>query len=181
MPEPSLGKNLRNILLLTIVVFVIIVLAQPCDFKVSRSITINAPVAAVFAQVNDPSKWEQWSPWAKLDPNGVFTYEAPHAGVGAIAHWHGNSDIGEGSSIITESVPNRHIVYTLDIHKPAQATDILDFTFKPTGKTTEVTWTIEAHNGFMGKAVGLLINCKKMLGAQFEQGLGSLKALVEKK
>jgi hypothetical protein len=34
-------------------------------------------------------------------------------------------------------------------------------------------------NKFMGKAIGLFIDCEKMCGGQFEQGLASLKSLVE--
>lgn len=176
-----MGRNFLNILLLFAAVFVIIVLAQPSTFKVSRSITINAPVSVIFAQVNDPSKWENWSPWAKIDPNALFTYEGPHSGVGAIAHWHGDANIGDGHSIITESTPNQHLVYKLTIVKPAAATNIFDFTFTPSGKATQVTWMMEANNGFGGKAMGLLINCKKMMGVMFEQGLTNLKTLVEKK
>ncbi len=32
---------------------------------------------------------------------------------------------------------------------------------------------------FIAKAVGLFVNCDKMIGGQFEQGLAQMKALVE--
>ena len=51
-----------------IIGFVLIVALQPTDFRVSRSINIAAPAAAVFEQVNDFHKWENWSPWGKMDP-----------------------------------------------------------------------------------------------------------------
>ena len=35
------------------------------------------------------------------------------------------------------------------------------------------------QNTFITKAVGLLMNCDKMVGGQFEQGLGSIKSIVE--
>jgi hypothetical protein len=174
-------RNLLKIVLLSILVFVIIVLAQPCEFKVSRSITVNAPANIVFAQVNDQRAWEKWSPWAKLDPNAKFTYEGPRSGVGAVAHWSGNSQVGEGSSTITESTPGKHITFRLDLVKPMQDTDMAEFTFTPSGKGTEVTWTMSGESGFLGKAVGLIMNCKKMVGEQFEQGLANLKTVVETK
>ena len=34
-------------------------------------------------------------------------------------------------------------------------------------------------NNFMGKVMGLIMNCDKMLGGQFEQGLAALKTMVE--
>jgi hypothetical protein len=35
-------------------------------------------------------------------------------------------------------------------------------------------------NNFMSKAIGLIMNCEKMVGGQFENGLASLKAIAEK-
>ena len=34
-------------------------------------------------------------------------------------------------------------------------------------------------NNFMSKAMGLIMNCEKMVGGQFEKGLAALKSLVE--
>ena len=51
-----------------ILVFVVLVATRPADFRVTRSATIPASPAAVFEQVNDLDKWQEWSPWAKLDP-----------------------------------------------------------------------------------------------------------------
>jgi hypothetical protein len=180
-PEPVMYKKFLKILAVAILVFVVVVIAQPNEFKVSRSITINAPASAIFAQVNDQQRWQNWSPWAKLDPDAKFTYEGPKAGVGAIAHWSGNSQVGEGTSTITESEVNKRILFKLDFVKPMKGTNSAEFTFKPSGKATEVTWTMSGENDFIGKAIGLIMNCKKMVGEQFEQGLTNLKNLVEKK
>ena len=43
---------------------------QPDDYRLTRTAVIAAPPATVFAQVNDLRKWDDWSPWAKLDPEG---------------------------------------------------------------------------------------------------------------
>ena len=66
-----------------VVVFIIIVATRPADFRVTRSATISAPAAVVFAQVNDLHKWEAWSPWEKMDPALKRTYEGQSAGTGA--------------------------------------------------------------------------------------------------
>ena len=34
-------------------------------------------------------------------------------------------------------------------------------------------------NSFLGQAMGLIMNCDKMIGGQFEQGLADLKMLAE--
>ena len=83
-----------------IALFVIVVMMRPADFRISRSATMAAPPADVFAQVNDFHKWDNWSPWAKLDPNCKNTFEGAQAGVGAGFHWSGNSRVGEGSGAV---------------------------------------------------------------------------------
>jgi len=161
------------------VVFVIIVAMRPNDFRVSRSATLPAPAAVVFEHVNDLHKWEAWSPWARLDPNAKGTYEGPPAGVGAIFRWAGNKNIGEGSMTITESKPNELVRFRLEFLKPFKATNTAEFTFQAQGDQTVVTWSMFGKNNFMAKAVGLFMDCDKMVGSQFEQGFANLNAVLK--
>ena len=164
-----------------VAIFVIVVLMQPTDFRITRSATVNAPPEAVFAQVNDFHKWEGWSPWAKMDPNAKNSFEGAPSGKGAIFRWEGNNDVGAGNMTITESTPSNLILLRLEFIKPFAGVNTTEFNFKPQGGQTEVTWTMSGKNGFMGKAIGLFMNCDKMIGGQFEQGLASMKALAEAK
>jgi hypothetical protein len=164
-----------------IVLFLIVAALQPTDFRYSRSTTINAPPAAVFAEVNDFHRWEAWSPWAKLDPNAKSVFEGPAAGVGSIFRWAGNKDVGEGSMEIVESRPHKRVGILLEFLRPMKATNDATFTFEPEGGGTLVTWSMTGKNGLMGKAFGLIVNCDKMLGTQFEKGLATMKSLVEAK
>lgn len=162
-----------------IVVFCVVVAMQPADYRVERTATMAAPAAAVFAQVNEPRKWEAWSPWAKLDPNAKYTYEGPPAGKGAVSAWAGNSEVGEGRMTITESRPGEFIQFRLDFYKPMAGTATAEWNFKTEGGQTAVTWSIHGKNNFVGKAFTLLCNMDKMLGGEFEKGLSSLKSIVE--
>jgi hypothetical protein len=168
-------------LLAIAVIFVIVVATRPEDFKVTRSATIAAPPAAVFAQVNDLHKWEAWSPWAKVDPNAKTTYSGPESGPGASFAWVGNSELGEGSMKITDSKPTDSVLIDLHFIKPFAGDNNVEFTFKPQGDQTLVTWTMTGKNNFIGKAVGLFIDCEKMCGDMFEKGLASMKAVAEAK
>ncbi len=162
-----------------IVVFVVVVALQPSEFRIVRSATISAPAPAVFAQVNDFHNWEAWSPWAKLDPAAKATFEGPSTGTGAIFKWAGNKEVGEGSMTITESRPSDLIRIKLEFLRPFEATNSAEFTFKPEGNRTAVTWSMEGKNNFIAKAVCLFMNMDKMVGGQFEQGLAQMKAVVE--
>ena len=162
-----------------VVVFLIVVALQPANFRVARSISIAAPPAIVFRHVNDLHLWQAWSPWAKLDPNAKMTYEGPEAGIGSKYDWTGNNQVGEGAMTITDSRPSELVQFKLEFKKPFQATNTADFTFKPEGDQTQVTWGMSGTNNFMFKAFSLFMNCDKMVGPQFEKGLTDLKAVAE--
>ena len=162
-----------------IALFIIVVAMRPSDFRVSRSAAIAAPPEQVFPHVNELRNWEAWNPWGKMDPNCKMTYDGPPAGVGASYAWAGNNKVGEGRNTITESKPNTLVRFRLEFAKPMKATNTAEFMFQPEGDQTIVTWTMSGKNNFVGKAFGLVVNCDKMIGGQFEQGLAQIKLLVE--
>ena len=172
-------KKILLVLAIVIVVFVIVVAMQPADFRVQRSITIAAPAATVFPHVNDLHQFQEWSPWSKIDPNAKMTYEGPAAGTGAKYHWEGNKEVGEGYMSITDSRPNEKIEFKLEFKKPFEATNTADFSFKPEGDKTAVTWGMNGTKNFLFKAFGLFMDCDKMIGPDFEKGLASLKGIAE--
>ena len=164
---------------IAVIIFVIAAAMQPSDFRVTRTATISAPASAVFAQVNELQKWDAWSPWAKLDPEAKNSFEGPASGVGAIMRWAGNNKVGQGSMTIIESRPDEFIRFKLEFLKPFAATNTAEFTFNSENDQTTVTWSIYGKNNFMGKAIGLIMSCEKMVGGQFEKGLAALKSVAE--
>jgi hypothetical protein len=162
-----------------VLVFLIFVALQPAEFRISRTATITAPPSAVFLHINDLHKWEAWNPWGKIDPAMTRSYEGAPAGVGAITSWAGNSEVGEGRMTITGSRPGDLVQIKLEFLKPFKATNTAEFTFKPEGNQTSVTWSMSGTKNFMMKAVHLFMNMDKMVGGQFEKGLADMKAVVE--
>lgn len=159
--------------------FLVVVAFQPDTFRVERAATIAAAPSAVFTQVNNLRKAAVWSPWLKLDPAVKVAYEGPAAGVGASSSWAGNHNIGEGRQTITESRANELVRLRLDFIKPFAGTSTAEFTLKPSGNQTLITWSLAGEKNFVSKAVCLFMDQDKMIGEPFEQGLASLKALVE--
>jgi uncharacterized protein YndB with AHSA1/START domain len=162
-----------------VIALVGVVAVQPSKFRIARTATISAPAPAVFAHVNDFHKWEGWNPWAQLDPAMKQTYEGASAGTGAIYTWAGNREVGEGRMTMTESRPPELIRIKLEFLKPFKATNTAEFTFKPEGEQTVVTWAMTGENNFTGKAVGLVTNMDRMVGGQFEKGLARMESVVE--
>jgi len=164
---------------IAVIIFIVVAAMQASDFRITRTGTITAPASAVFAQVNDLHKWDAWSPWAKLDPDAKNSFEGSESGVGAIMRWVGNNKVGQGSMTIMESRPDEFISFKLEFLKPFKATNTSEFTFTNENDKTTVTWSMYGKNNFMGKAIGLIMSCEKMVGGQFEKGLAALKSVVE--
>ena len=162
-----------------IAAFMIAASMRPSHFSVTRTAQIAASQEVVFSNVNNLHTWQEWSPWAKLDPNAKAVFEGPPAGTGASFDWAGNSEVGEGKMTITESRPNEFIQFRLDFRKPFAGTNTAQFIFKPIANDTEVSWTMSGENNFVAKMIGLIIDCDKMVGDYFEKGLSNLKALSE--
>lgn len=162
-----------------IVLLALIVALRPGDFCVSRSLAITAPAETVFSLVNTLRQWEAWNPWGKLDPNAKMTYDGPPAGVGASYAWAGNAKVGEGRSTIVESQPSQLVRFRLEFFKPMKGVNMAEFTFKPEGAQTAVTWTMTGKYSFIGKMFHLVIDCEKMMGGQFEKGLAAMKTIAE--
>jgi hypothetical protein len=166
-------------LVVIVVALAMVVATRPSEFRVERTATVAAPAPVVFAQVNDFHKWEAWSPYAKRDPEMKKSFEGEPAGVGAVYAWSGNREVGEGRTTIVESRPNELIRVKLEFVRPFAATNTAEFTFRPEGERTAVTWTLIGRHRFMGKAVGLVMNLDRMVGRDFETGLAQLGAVAE--
>jgi len=172
-------KRILIALAVIVIVFVGVVAMQPSEFRIVRTATIAAPAPAVFAQVNDFHNWEAWSPWAKLDPAAKNSFEGAAAGAGATFRWAGNKEVGEGSMTITESRPSDLIRIKLEFLKPFAATNTTEFTFKPEGNQTAVTWSMAGKNNFIAKAFCLFMNMDKTVGGDFEKGLARMQSVVQ--
>jgi len=174
-------KKILVVLIAFLLAFAGFISTQPDDFRITRSAVIAAPAEAVFAHVNNLHAWEAWSPWAKLDPNATSTFEGAKSGVNAKMHWDGNAEVGKGSMTIIENRPGEFIKFQLDFLKPMEGHHTAEFLFKKQEDgSTEVSWTMYGKNNFIGKAMGLVMDCDTLIGEQFEKGLASLKDVAEK-
>ncbi|MBY0429502.1 MAG: SRPBCC family protein [Alphaproteobacteria bacterium] len=173
-------KLILGIIVVAVVGVVVIAAGKPDDYMYTRSLDMNAPPAKIFAQINDLSKWAAWNPWLALDPNAKTLLEGPKAGVGAISRWEGNNQMGSGSMTITDSKPNEHVTLLLEFIKPMPGTATSVFMLKPNGKATTVSWSMGGKQNLVQKVMGVVFNCEKMIGDKYDEGLASIKAIVEK-
>jgi hypothetical protein len=157
----------------------IVGLMLPRSAHVSRSIEIAASPATVYGLVDGYSRFNEWSPWADLDPATRYQYSGPQRGVGARMEWHSDDpDVGSGSQQVVYADANRSVTSQLTFggQDPATTTMIL----VPRGSGTEVTWAFDSDFGWnlLGRYFGLLFD--GYIGADYEKGLARLKALAER-
>ena len=173
---------IKKILLILVAIVAVILIAgafQSSTYRVERSVTIAAPAAAIFPQINDLHASQTWSPWVKLDPNCKFTFDGPASGVGASNAWVGNSQVGEGRQTIIASTPNELVRLKLEFMKPMAGIATSEFDLKPAAAGTTVTWRMSGDKNYLSKVMCMFLSMDKMIGGDFEKGLGNLKALAE--
>ena len=166
-------------LLIAVALVAVLISIQPAQYKVTRRTTIAAPPAVIYNLVSDFHRWNDWSPWAKLDPNMKQRFVGPESGLGAAYSWQGNSDAGEGRMTISEVVPNERVVIFLEFLKPFASSSYTTFTLRPEGANTSVLWSMEGDSTFASKAIQLFSSMDKMVGPDFEKGLAQLKTVAE--
>jgi hypothetical protein len=148
-------------------------------FRIARSTTVAAPPERIAPHIQDFHAWAKWSPYEKLDPQMKKTFSGAERGAGASYAWEGNSKAGAGSMTITDATQQR-ISIALHFKKPMRSENTAEFTLEPDGAGTRVTWTMVGPKNVLMKVMGVFMNMDKMIGQAFEEGLGNLKALVEK-
>jgi carbon monoxide dehydrogenase subunit G len=174
-------------MLTTILIIVVLIIAalliyaatRPDSFTVSRSLGITAPAEAIFPLINDFRHWAIWSPYEKLDPAMKRTLSGAESGKGAAYAWESNGKAGIGRMEITNSVPSSLVALKLDFEKPFKANNTVDFTLKPMGNETTVTWAMHGRYPFITRLMGVFFNMDRLVGKDFETGLANLKRAAE--
>ena len=152
---------------------------RPDRFLIERPAVIAAPPAAIFPLISDFRAWAAWSPWEGKDPALRRQYGEPAAGLGATYAWAGNGKVGVGRMEIVESAPPSRIAIRLTFLKPFKAENMAEFTLTPQGAGTEVAWAMHGPSPYLSKLMGVVCNMDRMVGREFETGLGNLKGVVE--
>jgi hypothetical protein len=163
-------------------VAVVLVLAamKPNQFRVQRSVAINAGPDQIFPLINDFKAWPAWSPYETKDPAMKRIYGPVSAGKGATYAWDGDSNVGAGDMLITEAPAPSKVALDLNMTRPMTAHNKVEFTLTPAGDSTTVTWTMRGDSPYFAKVIQVFLDMDKMVGGDFAAGLAKLKAAAEK-
>lgn len=172
-------KTAAIVLVMAVMALLIFAAMKPPTYHVERSTTIAAAPEKITSLVDDFHNWDQWSPWAKLDPKMHVSYSGAAAGQGAIYEWQGNSKVGKGRMEILAAEPTLTSI-KLDFLSPFESHNHTNFVLQPQGSSTLVTWTMDGPNTYMGKLMSVFVSTDKMIGKDFETGLSQLKSAAER-
>ncbi len=171
-------QGLFFLLLGLVVLFFVTALLLPQAAHVERSMTTTASPATVYGLVDGFKRFNEWSPWAGLDPATKYTYSGPETGVGARMEWaSANPDVGNGSQEVIDVEPGQRVTSKLDFGMDNPTTSTISLV--PEGTGTRVTWTLDTDfsGSLMGRYFGLALD--RMVGPDYEKGLAQLKVVAE--
>ncbi len=176
-------KKIGIVLVSFVLLLVIVSFFLPSTFHVERSAVINANDSVIFSNVNNLKNFVTWMPWAKMDPNTKMDFFGPEQGLGQGYNWS-SEKTGNGKMTIIESAPNQKVIMELDFEGMGKSA--ASFGFTKEGNATKVTWAMDSKGEGIPfwmivphKYMSLFMD--KMVGADFENGLASLKSLTEGK
>jgi uncharacterized protein YndB with AHSA1/START domain len=174
---------LAVVVLLVIAVAAVLVFTTPTDFAVEREITINRPRDEVFAYVRKLKTQNEWGPWFKRDPAMKQEYRGTDGEVGFVGYWKGTTEeSGEGEQEIMRIVEGERIDTELRFKEPFESkADAHLITEAVTADQTRVKW---GFTGTMPRPLNLFLliwDMDSVAGKDFEEGLASLKTILENK
>ncbi len=155
-------------------------LLGPKNYEVFRTVQIARPQSEVFTYLRSLKNMDDWSPWAKKDPNMQKKFTGTDGEVGSVSYWNGNKAVGEGEQEIKKIINNDRIESELRFLKPFKSTSdcYLDVNDMGSG-ITEVKWGFTGKNKFPMTIMSLFKSMDSMVGPDFEEGMASLKAKLE--
>ena len=170
-------KKITLFVLALLALLLIIAGLLPAEFRVERSVKINAPAEKVFWQIADLNNYKEWNPWSEVNSEVKFVMGAKTKGEGAIWHWKGRK-VGEGQLTILKIDENRHIETKVEFFKPREVVNFGFWTLKQQGDSTLVAWAFEGKFSYPFERF-MYFFMDDMLGEDFDRGLENLKKRCE--
>ena len=168
-------------LLATIVTTAILSFMLPTSQKAERSIVINAPATIIYNQLIKLEFFNKFSVWSQQDSSAVYILTGTDGTIGATSSWAGHPQIsGKGKIEILALVPNSTVFHKIHFINPKKGNAESVFSLVETNKAmTTVTWTFRMATPRPRNIFNLLYSLDKEKGKDFEEGLKTLKKMIE--
>ncbi|WP_175405864.1 SRPBCC family protein [Shewanella sp. MEBiC00475] len=176
---------LRKILVVVVAIiaipFVVALFVQK-DYSVTRTITIDKPVTEVFDYIKHLKNQDNFSKWALMEPDMVKTYRGTDATLGFVSAWASeNPDVGVGEQEIIAIDEGKRIDFELRFISPFEANEPAYMTTATINSNqTKVDWGFSGHFDYPANLMFLFFDFETMIGSDLQQGLDTLKVVLEK-
>lgn len=163
-------------LIVLIALLLLLGLFLPKTFAIERSIVIHSSIENVRKKTSSLKSLYEWSPWSDYDPQMKILFEGIDGQPGSLYRWEGNSKVGKGSQELIFVGLNR-VETKVTFEKPweSEAVSYISLDSIPGG--TEVSWGFTGKSSYPWNTFTVFMD--KMVGEDFEKGLGNLKDLCE--
>ena len=169
--------------LLTFLVLVLITgLILPKEYNLTREVTINRNNTAVFNYVKYLKNQANYNVCAQMDPNQITTYTGEDGQVGFTSAWKSELDsVGAGKQTILAINEGTSIDYEIVFTEPFESTMQTAMLFEPVdSSSTKLTWKFSGDMDYPFNVMLLVYDMESTLGKDMQQGLNTLKELLEK-
>jgi len=168
------------IILGVLALLLLVAFVAPKSYEVNRSIIVNKSLPEVFDYLKYSKNQDYWSPWKKKDPDMIQSFAGTDGEVGFVARWEGNKDVGTGEQEIKKIITNERIDTELRFFKPWKSVSNGFLTVDEAGSDqTKVVWGFTGKNPIPFNLFMLFFSFDKAVGKDFEEGLASLKQVLE--
>ncbi len=179
----SLGRKI-SIGIIGILSFpLVLAVFLPSSYQVERSIDITRPADEVFEFIRKLKNQDQYSVWAKRDPNMKKIFTGEDGTVGFVSRWESEvKDVGVGEQEIKMINADALEMQTeLRFFEPFEGTDrSYQKVSSLDTKKSKVIWGFDGSMPYPFNLMLLFMNFEEMIGKDFEEGLSNLKAVLEK-
>lgn len=172
-------KKILYIVIALGLIYIALCFFGPTRIKVERSIDIAYPSAEKMQHKLADLKFfhQQWSPWTKLDPFMKASFTGVCCEPGSAYEWESPKDsVGKGK-ITFNGFKGDSVLHTL--HFDGMGDDKMYYITKPNENNIIITWGMIFDVGFFGRAPMLFIDMDEMIGKFYEEGLLTLKTILE--
>ena len=151
------------------------------EYSVEREITISQPKQLVFDYVKYLKNQNNFSVWAKIDPNMKVSFRGTDGTVGFVSAWDSEvKEAGKGEQEIIKITDNERIDYEIRFLEPMKSTDYAFLQFSSVNdSTTSAKWGFYGKMPYPMNLMLIIMDMDAMLGKDLEGGLKNLKSLLE--
>jgi len=155
---------------------------SPSQYSLTREIEINKASSDVFNYIKYLKNMDNFSVWAKMDPNMRKSYKGNDGEVGFISSWDSDHEhVGRGEQEIMKVVEGKRLDTQLRFFEPFEAVDDAYFATDDLGNNkTKVTWGFSGNMPYPLNIMLLVIDMETELGVPLADGLKNLKDILEK-